>query len=210
MGETSATPEILEWIAKTHVSEDEGSSRAFAAPEVHGIPAIQLGPTEAKALGLFVRMTGASKVVEIGALAGYSAIHLAKALPRDGHLYSLEIEPRHARLAEEHLAASGLSSLVTVIVGPAAETLPAIEAHGPFDIVFIDADKVSYPRYGRWAARNLRAGGLLVAENAFLFGQLLLDTPEAQAMRRFHTEATQAFVTTCLPTPEGMLLGVRK
>ena len=209
-GQTYATPGIADWIEATHVAEDEGSARALEAPRVHGIPAIQVSPVEAKALEIFLRMAQARNVVEVGTLAGYSAIHMARSLPEDGHLYCLEVDPRHARIAEENLRASGFSMRVTIVVGPGRETLGTIESAGPFDAVFIDADKVSYDHYGRWAAAHVRPGGLLIADNAFLFGRLLDDTKEAEAMRRFHVEATRAFFTTCLPTPDGMLLGIRK
>ena len=209
-GQTYATPGIVDWIEATHVAEDEGSALALEAPRVHGIPAVQVHPAEAKALELLLRMVQARKVVEVGTLAGYSAIHMAKALPENGQLHCLEVDARHARIAEENLRASGLSSRVVVVVGPASETLRTIERAGPFDAVFVDADKISYDLYGRWAADHVRPGGLLIADNAYLFGHLLDDSPEAAAMRRFHVEAARAFHTTCLPTPDGMLLGIRR
>jgi caffeoyl-CoA O-methyltransferase len=204
-----ATREILDWLAALHAPHDAALARAFDAPEKQGMPAIQLGPSEGKALELLLRIAGAKKVVEVGTLAGYSAIRAARALPADGHVHTVEFDPRHARVARENIAAAGLAERVTVHEGPGLEVLPRLVRFGPFDAVFIDADKGNYDRYGRWAAENTRKGGLLVGDNAFLFGRLLEDSPEAAAMRRFHEEAREHFDTVCLPTPDGMLLGVR-
>ena len=96
-------------------------------------------------------------------------------------------------------------------VGPALEILPSLGPDAPFDAVFIDADKGNYDGYGRWAARHLRRGGLLLGDNAFYFGKLLdRGDPAAAAMRRFHEEAKDAFDTVCVPTPDGLLLGIRR
>jgi caffeoyl-CoA O-methyltransferase len=209
-GLSYATREILDWLAAVHAPHDAGLARAFDAPAAHGMPAIQLGASEAKAVALFLKLAGARKVVEVGTLAGYSALVLARALPEDGHLWTIEFDPKHARVARENLAAAGFQDRVTVLEGAGLEVLPHLVRFGPFDAVFIDADKGNYDRYGRWAADNTRSGGLLVGDNAFLFGRLLEDSPEGAAMRRFHEEARERFDTVCLPTPDGMLLGVRR
>lgn len=209
-GLSYATREILDWLAAVHAPHDAGLARAFGAPAAHGIPAIQLGASEAKAVALLLKLAGARKVVEVGTLAGYSALVMARALPANGHLWTIEFDPKHARVARENVAASGLAENVTVLEGAGLDVLPTLETKGPFDAVFIDADKGNYDGYGRWAARNTRPGGLLIGDNAFLFGRLLEDSPEAAAMRRFHEEAREAFDTVCLPTLDGMLLGVRR
>ena len=209
-GLSYATREILDWLAGFHAPHDAGLARAFDAPAAHGMPAIQLGASEAKAVALLLKLALARKVVEVGTLAGYSALVMARALPPDGHLWTIEFDSKHARVARENLAAAGLTGKVTVLVGAGLDVLPALEKEGPFDAVFIDADKLNYDAYGRWAAKNTRSGGLLVGDNAFLFGRLLDDSPEGAAMRRFHEEARKAFDTVCLPTPDGMLLGVRR
>jgi caffeoyl-CoA O-methyltransferase len=113
-------------------------------------------------------------------------------------------------VARENLAAAGLSERVTVLVGPALESQLQLTAEGPFDAVFIDADKGNYDQYGRWAAQVLRPGGLLIGDNAYYFGNLLEPTSEAAAMRRFHQEAVQDFDTVCIPTPDGLLLGIKR
>ena len=204
------TPELLEWLAAIHTPHDAALARAFDAPSAHGMPAIQLGPSEGKALELLLRLAGARNVVEVGTLAGYSAIRAARALPADGHVHTVEFDPKHARVARENIAAAGLADKITVHEGSGLDVLPRLVRFGPFDAVFIDADKGNYDGYGRWAAENTRPGGLLVGDNAFFFGRLLEDSPEAAAMRRFHEEACEHFDTVCLPTPDGMLLGVRR
>ena len=209
-GVSYATREILDWLANTHAPHDAALARAFDAPAVHAMPAIQLGASEAKAVALLLLLAGARKVVEVGTLAGYSALVMARALPPDGHLWSIEFDPKHARVARESLAAAGLEAKVTVLEGAGLDVLPTLEPFGPFDAVFIDADKRNYDGYGRWAAKNVRKGGLLIGDNAFLFGRLLEDSEEAAAMRRFHEEARETFDTVCLPTLDGMLLGVKR
>lgn len=208
-GTTYATPELLAWVDALHAAHDPALERAFQAPGVHGLPAIQVGRSEGKALALLLRLAGAKRVVEIGALAGYSAIRLARALPSDGRLFTVESDARHAAVTRENVVAAGLASKVTLLEGAALDVLPSIEGEGPFDAVFIDADKGNYDGYGRWAAAHVRRGGLLLGDNAYFFGRLLEDSREAAAMRRFHEEARAVFDTVCLPTPDGLLLGVR-
>lgn len=209
-GTSYVSKDILDWLNRTHVPHDEALAAAFDTPARAGIPSIQVGPSEGKLLGLLARMVGARRVVEIGTLAAYSTIHLARALPSDGHVWSIEYQERHAELARDNLARAGLAERATVVVGRAIDVLPTLESHGPFDAVFVDADKESYDRYGRWAAANVRPGGLLLGDNAFLFGKLLDSTETAAAMRRFHEEAREAFDTVCIPTPDGLLLGIRR
>lgn len=204
------TPEILQWTAATHAPHDRGLAAAFEAPGKAGLPPIQVGPSEGRLLGLLLRLCGAKKVVEIGTLAGYSAVHLARALPEDGRLWTIEADARHAEVARQVLRDAGVAAKVEVLVGRGAEVLPTLARHGPFCAVFVDADKESYDLYGRWAAHHTRPGGLLLGDNAYLFGELLGATPRAAAMRRFHEEARAAFDTVCIPTPDGLLLGVRR
>jgi caffeoyl-CoA O-methyltransferase len=159
---------------------------------------------------MLLQLRGAKRVVEVGTLAGYSALRLARGLPADGKVWSIEYDARHAEVARKVIAEAGEAQRVEVLTGRGADVLPTLERHGPFCAVFIDADKESYDVYGRWAAKHLRPGGLLLGDNAFLFGELLDDTPRAAVMRRFHEEAAQHFDTVCIPTPDGLLLGVKR
>jgi caffeoyl-CoA O-methyltransferase len=204
------TRALLDWTTQCHAPHDEALQRAFDAPKAHGLPAIQLAPSEARLTELLLRLAGARRVVEVGTLAGYSALRLARGLPADGHVHTIESDAKHAEVARDVIAAAGESDRITVHVGPALEVLPTLEAHGPFCGVFIDADKENYDAYGRWAARHVRPGGLLLGDNVFLFSHLLDDSPRAAAMRRFHEEARAHFDTVCIPTPDGLLLGIKR
>jgi caffeoyl-CoA O-methyltransferase len=209
-GRHYGTPPILAWADALHVPHDEALAQAYACDRV-GIEPIQVGMSEGKLLGMLLRLAGARRVVELGTLAGYSTIHLARALPADGHLWTIEAEPRHAAVARQNLAAAGVAAKVTVVEGKALSVLADLERHGPFCAVFLDADKGNYDQYGRWSAAHLRPGGLLLADNAFFFGDLLdQDKPAAAAMRRIHEESRADFDTVCIPTPDGLLVGIRR
>ena len=208
-GERYATPQILDYTARTHHPSDRGLERAFEAPARHGMPEIQLGPAEGRLLELLLRLINATKVVEIGTLAGYSALWMARALPPGGHLWTIESDPKHAGVAAEVVGEAGLGDRVTIIRDDATEVLPNLCDSGPFCAVFLDADKGRYDLYGRWATENLRAGGLLIGDNAYLFGRLLDDSEDAKAMRRFHEEMASSYRSVCVPTPDGLAVGVR-
>jgi len=200
---------ILEHVSRVHAPHDPGLRAAFGASASAGLPAIQVGPSEGKLLQLLVRLCNAERVIEVGTLGGYSAIWMARGMVT-GMIHSIEISPHHAEVARANIREAGLSDRVCVHVGEALKVLPDLEQQGPFDLVFIDADKGNYDAYGRWAAIHLRPGGLLVGDNAFLFGRLLNEGDEPEAMRRFHEEAARAFESVCVPTPDGMVVGIRR
>jgi caffeoyl-CoA O-methyltransferase len=207
-GKRYQTPEIIKYVNETHASHDAALAGAFAVPE--GIPAIQVGPSEGRLLYLLLRMINAKKVVEVGTLVGYSAIQMARALPADGHLYSIEFDPKHADVARKNIERAGLADRITVIVGAGVDVLPTLEQHGPFDAVFIDADKQNYDRYGQWATQHLRKGGLVLGDNAYLFGELLDATDRGRGMRDFHEHVAKQCESVCLPTPDGLVLGIKR
>jgi len=207
-GQRYTTKEILDYVNRVHVPHDAGLTRAFTVPD--GIPAIQVGPSDGKLIQLVLRLAGARKVVEVGTLIGYSAIHIARALPDDGHVWSIEYEPKHAQVARDNLAAAGLSAKVDVLVGAGVDVLPTLNSKGPFDAVFLDADKVSYHLYGKWAIENLRKGGLVIGDNAYLFGELLEDSDRGRAMRAFHELVAASCDSVCAPTPDGLVIGIKR
>ena len=147
---------------------------ALADSDAAGLPAISVAPNQGKMLHLLVRATGARRVLEIGTLGGYSTIWLARGLPSDGRLVTLEYEPRHAAAAQANIARAGLAGRVEVRVGSAHDTLPGLagENGAPFDLVFIDADKQSYAEYFDWALRLTRPGGLIIADNVIRQGEV--------------------------------------
>ncbi len=209
-GARYATPEILAWLDRVHAPHDAALENVYKSPDATGIPAIQLGQAEAGFLEWLVRFARVKNAVEVGTLAGYSAVRIARGLVPGGHLHTLEASPEHARIARENIARAGVGERVTVVEGDARETLKALSVKGPFDLVFLDADKASYEHYGRWAREHVRVGGLLVADNVYLFGRLLSESDEAKSVRRFHEEAATHFDTACVPTPDGLLVGVRR
>lgn len=207
-GKTYTTPGIVDFVDRTHVPHDAALARAFTVPD--GIPSIQVGRSDGKTLQLLLQLVGARRVVEVGTLVGYSAITMARALPADGRLWSVEYEPAHAEVARANIAAAGLADKITVIVGAGSAILPTLVSHGPFDAVFLDADKQGYDAYGEWAIANLRRGGLVLGDNAYLFGRLLDDTDEARAMRAFHERVARACDSVCIPTPDGLVVGIKR
>lgn len=136
-----------------------------------GLPPIAVAPNQGKLLQLWARMIGARRILEVGTLGGYSTIWLARALPADGHLTTLEIDPAHAAVARTNLDAAGVGSLVTLLEGPAADSLAALDE--PFDFTFIDADKPSNPAYVEHAVRLSHPGSVIVVDNTVRQGQIL-------------------------------------
>ena len=149
------------------IGEDDALREAVASSERAGLPPIQVSAAQGKLLHLLAKTQGAERILEIGTLGGYSAIWMARALPADGHLISLEASPRHAEVASGNIARANLVGTVEIRVGQAAESLTDLiaERTRPFDMVFIDADKAGYPAYLESALRLTRPGSLIIADN---------------------------------------------
>jgi predicted O-methyltransferase YrrM len=162
--------EVDDYISDLLIGADPALDGAQAAGEKAGLPQISVSPTQGKMLNLIARIHGARKILEIGTLAGYSTIWLARALPPDGKLITLEYEPRHAEVATANIAAAGLADRVEVKVGAALDTLPTLVDEAPFDLFFIDADKVNNPRYVQWALDHSRPGSVLIVDNVVRSG----------------------------------------
>ena len=177
------------FIAKRIARDDEALAAAIAAGDAAGLPHIQVSAPHGMLLHLLARAISAKQILEIGTLAGYSAIWLARALPPGGRLVTLELDPRHADVARKSTERAGLVDRVEVMVGPAVASLAQlVEASvDPFDMVFIDADKVGYPDYLDWSLRLTRPGSLIVADNVVRGGRILDpgDDAGASGMRRF-------------------------
>ena len=171
------------YIEELFVPADEALDAALKAVTEAGLPQIQVSPALGKLLYLLARLCGARRILEMGTLGGYSAIWLARALAPHGRLITLELSEEHAAVARANLARAGLADRVELIVGPAIESLPEIEARGdaPFDMVFIDADKPGYVEYLRWAVRLTRPGGLIVADNVVRGGLVLAPDGDVSA-----------------------------
>ena len=179
------------FVIETILEEDEALRATVEAAEAAGLPAIQVSPPQGKLLQLLVRLVGAKRVLEFGTLGGYSAILMARALPEDGRLITLEAKAEYAEVARRSIERAGVGDRVEVRVGPALETLQELEAEEvvPFDLVFIDADKVNTPNYFAWALDHTRPGGLIIADNVVRDGTLADATAAdeaTQAQRRLH------------------------
>jgi len=157
------------------VRADSSLAAALEASTAAGLPAIAVSPSQGKLLYLMARVQGARRVLEVGTLGGYSTIWMAQALPPDGRLVTIEIDPKHAEVARGNVVAAGLGDIVDVRVGRALDVLPRIaeEERVPFDFIFIDADKQNIPAYFEWALKLSRNGSLIVVDNVVRNGDVL-------------------------------------
>jgi len=171
------------YFADTLVGHDPALQAAVAAQHAAGLPAIEVAPVNGKLLHLLARMSGARRVLEIGTLGAYSTIWLARSLPADGRVVTIEAEPHNAAVARANLDRAGVGERVDIIVGRAAEVLPTLAGQDPFDLVFIDADKESNTIYLDWAARLGRPGTVVVVDNVGRGGRVAdADTTEPQVL----------------------------
>jgi predicted O-methyltransferase YrrM len=179
------------YIEQQLIGEDPVLAGALADSEAAGLPPIALTPAQAKLLYLLARIHGARKILELGTLGGYSTIWLGRALPDDGQLISLELRPDYAAVATKNVNRAGLAGLIKINTGPAIDGLRALIAEnaGPFDLIFIDADKESTPDYFRLALELSRPGSVIVTDNVVRDGGIAEadnDDPRVVGMRRFH------------------------
>ncbi len=182
--------EVDHYLSGLLVPPDPALDAALQTSAAAGLPAINVSPTHGKLLHILARLVRARAILEIGTLGGYSTIWMARALVPGGKLITLEFDGRHAELARANLARAGLADVVDVRVGAALDTLPALAAEkaGPFDLIFIDADKVTTPAYFTWALTLSRPGSLIVVDNVVRGGAVAnagTDDTAVQGMRRF-------------------------
>jgi predicted O-methyltransferase YrrM len=183
--------QVDRYIDALFAGEDAHLAAALAQSRAAGLPDIQISAGQGKFLYLLAKITGARRILELGTLGGYSTIWLARALPPDGQLVTLEYEPRHAEVARANLARTGVAHKVEVVVGPALDTLPGVieRAGAPFDLVFLDADKVNYSNYLRLVMAAVRSGSVILADNVVRQGAVLDPAPadeSAAAARDFN------------------------
>jgi predicted O-methyltransferase YrrM len=182
---------VDDYFAKLLISPDKSLDQALAESQAAGLPAIAVSPLQGKQLLVLAQMQNAKKILEIGTLGGYSTIWLARALPDDGRLVTVEFSPKHAEVAKANIARAGVSHKVEIRVGPALDTLPllAAEKRGPFDFIFIDADKRNNPGYFEWALKLARPGSVILVDNVVRDGAVadLKNTdPDIVGIRRMH------------------------
>lgn len=206
------SPEVKTYVQQLFAVEDEALSRVAELAAEADLPGISIGPLEGRFLQVVAAAVGARRALEIGTLAGYSGIWIARGLGPDGRLVTLEADPRHAAVARRSFRAAGLADRVEVRVGLALETLPGLVAEAPFDLVFIDADKESCPTYLDWALRLTRPGAAILAHNVFAHGDIVRsDADERVAARReFNRRLAedQRLVSTLVPLRDGLSLSI--
>lgn len=179
------------YITDRLVPPDDALDAALEASAAAGLPAIHVAPNQGKLLQLLLQIHGARAILEIGTLGGYSTIWMARALPEGGRLVTLEADPRHAKVARANITRAGLERVIDLRLGRAAETLPKLaeEGIGPFDLVFIDADKPSTADYFDWALKLSRRGSLILVDNVVRKGAVAdpsSDDPNVLGVRRFY------------------------
>ena len=213
--------ELNQYLNQTFCPEDETLKWVREETERRNMPPIQVGSMDGLHLEVLARAVGARNMVEIGTLGGYSGICLMRGMVTGGKLWTLEYEPKHAELAQESFEKAGFKTPehFEIRIGAALKKLPELEKEGPFDLVFIDADKENYPRYLKWAAQNLRQGGILLGDNTFAFGHITKNNfasdekelkEAVEAIREFNRQAAgEGFRGTLLPTGEGLTLAVK-
>lgn len=203
---------LHDYVNGLFVREDEMLSYVREQTAIHDLPQINLQPHEARMLQLLVLLCGARKVVEVGTLAGYSAIWMARALPDDGQLVTIDNSAKHVRIARAHVIRAGLEGKITVLQGDGRQILKKLTPDAPYDLLFVDADKVSYPHYLGWAAENLRVGGAILAHNAFWGGGIFApDSADGRGVVEFNQTLADHpnFESTIIEVGDGMAFGVK-
>ena len=210
----NADEKLSAYVTRVYAPEDAVLAEIRARSVAAGLPDIQVAALDALHLEVLARAAGARRAVEIGTLGGYSGVALLRGMGAEGELDTIELSEHHAEVARESFRRAGVAARARIHIGAAADVLPQLARRGPFDLVFIDADKEGYPAYLDWAATNLRPGGVVLLDNAFLFGKL----PHApagdrgiEAMQSVHETLARGgkFRATVLPTGEGLAFGVR-
>lgn len=210
--------EVYEYISKTFHPDDD---LEFVREEMRkvGKEGMAISSVEAGILQFLIQTHRVKKIVEVGCFLGYSAIQMAKALPEDGKVYTLEYDEKFYKIAKENIKKAGYEKRIEIILGEAHDSLEKIQDQGPFDMVFIDADKGAYLDYLNWSEKYVKKGGLIIGDNTLLFGQVLSDEkPKGESekrwnvMREFNQRLanSQKYTSTMLPTQEGMTLAVKK
>ena len=204
--------ELTRLVRGLFAVEDDALHRVRQNTRDLGLPEMQIRPEEGQMLQFLAQVIGARRILELGTLAGYSGIWLARGLPDDGLLTTLEVDARHAQIARDHFALAGVAERVTIIEGPALETLARLESAPPYDMVFLDADKENHPAYLDWAIEHVRSGGLITAHNAFRGGLMVTGGADGKvaATREFlrAMAAHERLTGTIIPVGDGIAAAI--
>lgn len=207
---------LTQYIRDLYAREDEALLYAREEMARLGMPLIHIQPEEGRMLQFLLMTIKVRRVIEIGTLAGYSGLWIVRALPAEGILITLEHDESHAEVARRVFEQAGAGHQVDIRVGPALETLSLLASDGPFDALFIDADKPSYPAYLDWALDHIRSGGLIMAHNAFLRGEVIkrqdIYSPHLEGIRTFNRRLAEddRLEGVILPVGDGIAAAIRK
>jgi predicted O-methyltransferase YrrM len=215
---TLMNEKIAEYASKLFSAEDDFLKELLQEAQKAGIPPISIGGQQAAFLQTFLRAMQARSILEIGSLAGYSAIVMARVLPPDGHIYCLEINAEYAEFIRKQAQKASLQDKITVLQGPATQTLQALTLPNPLDFVFIDADKPSYKEYLELITPMLRPGGVIAGDNALAWGWVADQNPDfepenVKGIQEFNAALAghPAYMPACLvPIGDGMAMAVRR
>lgn len=206
------------YLESVFSKEDPILKKIRETSEKENVSYMQISSYEGGILQFLCQALQVKKAVEIGTLYGYSSLMMARSLPVGGELFTLDIDQKTQEKAKALTQEDPCSDKIHFISGPAMETLKTIENQGPFDMVFIDADKKAYLDYLKWSYKNLKTGGLIVADNTFLFGAVYGEAEKEQdekaleVMKKFNEELSHSgrYISTLIPTAEGMTVGIKK
>ena len=217
MARNNSTPN-LEYIRKLYAVQDELLTSISDILQQEKNMAINIGAEEGRILQLLIALHGTKTIVEIGTLAGYSTIWLARALPQDGHIYTINRDEKHIQMAKNSFAKCECANKITMLEGDAHLVLPTLKTSAPYDMIFIDADKISYIDYLDWAEKNIRKNGLIIADNTLLAGKVIQETPPENIapttwknMRLFNERLADKnkYNTIMIPTTEGLTVAIK-
>ncbi len=204
---------LLRYLSEHTTPEDDYLRTLKREALADGLKPIWIAPEQGSLLQILLRLAGAREVIEVGTLAGYSAIWMARALPEGGRVHTIEVSGRHADFAEKWIASSDVASRIKVYRGAAKDLLPKFK-NGSVDAVFLDADRTSYEHYLGHAMRLVRTGGLIMADNAFVHGKLLVDTSrdlDSRAMSDFNERVAHepSLLSIIVPLGDGLWVAVK-
>lgn len=212
--ETSPSAQIQAYIASLFAVEDEVLRQIREQTVEQGLPQIAVSAEEGAFLALLVRLCRARRVLEVGTLAGYSTVWMARALPADGYLVTIEKSAVHAEIARRNFTLAGVEGKIRLLIGQANLMLKKAAAFAPYDLIFLDADKEGYPQYYEWALRHLPSGGVIAAHNALWGGSVAgnVSSPIIEAVRSFNLRVArdERVAAHLYPAGDGTLIAVKK
>lgn len=213
--DTALKEDLIQYVRDLYAAEDEVLQFIREDSAAEGLPQIHINPEDGRLMQILLSTIGAQRVVEIGTLAGYSGVWIARTLPEEGRLITLEKDPEHADFARRSFERAGVADRVEIRLGSALDTLRKLVPEGPFDAVFIDANKDHYPRYLEWSIANIRPGGLIMAHNAFWSGRIIdptqQDASQVLAIRFFNHQLADhpRLLGMIIPMGDGLAVALR-